>query len=62
MTVLHLLGGIPVPRVVVLLTVLLSPEPADLTIFLEVFGPLLQSLLGQSFSEQTEEKWQDMHE
>lgn len=62
MTALHLLGGVPVPGVVVLLAVFLSPQPADFTVFLEVLGPLLQTLLGHGFSEQTEEKWQNVHE
>lgn len=51
---LHLLGRVPIPGVVIVLAVLLSPEPADFTIFLEILGPLLQSVFGQSFSEWTE--------
>lgn len=54
-TQLHLLSGIPVPCIVVLLTVLLGSKPADLAIFLEVFGLLLQTLLGNRFSKQTKD-------
>lgn len=50
---LHLLGGVPVPGVVFILAVLLSPQTADFTLFLEFFGLLLQSVLGGSFSERT---------
>lgn len=38
---LHLLGGVPVPGVVVVLAVLLRPESADVPVLLEVFGSLL---------------------
>lgn len=53
--VLHLLGGVSIPSVVVLLAVLLRPQSADIPILLELFGPLLPSLCGLFFSEQTEE-------
>lgn len=55
--VLHLLGGVSIPGVVVLLAVLLRPQSADIPILLEFFGPLLHSLRGLFFSEQMEEKW-----
>lgn len=38
---LHLLGGVPVPGIVVVLAVLLRPESADVPVLLEVFGSLL---------------------
>lgn len=47
---LHLLSRVSIPGVVVILTVLLSPEPADFTIIFEIFGPVLCSVFGQSFS------------
>lgn len=50
---LHLLGGVSIPGVVVILTVLLSPQSADFTLLLEVLGPLLHSCLGECFSERT---------
>lgn len=50
LSALHLLGGVPIPGVVVILAVLLSPEPADFTIFLEVLRSVLQSVLGESVS------------
>lgn len=53
--VLHLLGGVSIPGVVVLLAVLLRPQSADISIFLEFFGPLLHSLRGLFFSERIEE-------
>lgn len=53
--VLHLLGGVSVPGVVVLLAVLLRPQSADISILFEFFGPLLRSLCGLFFSEQIEE-------
>lgn len=53
--VLHLLGGVSIPGVVVLLAVLLRPQSADISILLEFFGPLLCVLRGLFFSEQTEE-------
>lgn len=53
--VLHLLGGVSIPGVVVLLAVLLRPQSADISILLEFFGPLLCGLRGLFFSEQTEE-------
>lgn len=45
--VLHLLGGVSIPSVVVILTVLLSPEPTDFTIFLEFLGTVLQRVFGE---------------
>lgn len=50
-TVLHLLGGVSIPGVVVLLAVLLCPQSADISILLELFGPLLHPLRGLFFSE-----------
>lgn len=47
---LHLLGRVPIPGGVVLLAVLLSPQPADIAIFLEVFGLLVHTVRGAGFS------------
>lgn len=54
--VLHLLGGVSIPGVVVLLAVLLRPQSADISILLEFFGPLLHRLRGLFFSEQIENR------
>lgn len=48
---LHLLGGVPVPGVVFIFAVLLSPELADLSILLEVLALLLHSVLVDTFSD-----------
>lgn len=52
---LHLLGWVSIPGVVVILTVLLSPELADFTIFLEVLGTVRQRP-GKRFPEKRQKK------
>lgn len=50
------MGGVPVPGVIVILAVVLCPEPADFTVFLEVLWPLFQVVLGEGFSKWTQRK------
>lgn len=50
---LHLLGGVSVPGVVLVLAVLLRPQPTDFTVFLKVLGLCLHGLRFSEKKKQT---------